>query len=143
MRDVLEPVAGHISHRDGEAVSREVPGLHLVAVGRRLVHHDAAQGERPRPLGELRGRDPARRLQGDGLRGDRALVLHPGETGGARIASQGAGDGAARVEGGQVRLGEPHEDVRSLPAGRVRGDLLDDEVLGPLLEGARRSHASS
>ena len=101
------------------------------------------------PSSERRGRarrelvrvDPAGRLERDGLRGDRPLVLHPREARLARLAAEGARDRAHRVERRQVGLREANVDVRPLAGGGVRRELLDDEVLRGVLDAAGRTGA--
>ena len=104
---------GHVADGDGEAVPGEVPGLHLVAVGRGVVHDDAVAG---RGCARARRGPPASCPRGV-WREMVCVVTARLSFIPAKPASRGSHSRARAIARPassvvEVRLREAHEDVR-------------------------------
>ena len=135
--------SSEIAEHDVEPVALEVTGLEFVAMARRAFDDDAIKAEPERFVGGPRDLE----RDGDGLRGDGALVLHPGEASAPLVHAERRADAADRLVGGEVRLADAQKEMLPFAARGKGGDLFDDEVArvtcGTWLGGSRGARRRS
>jgi hypothetical protein len=112
-----------------EAIPLEVPRSELVAVSRATENSDVVRVEGVDAV-------PTHCRDRNVLPGDGAAVFQPGSADIVAGDPQDDSDVTHKVVGGDVPLFDPEEQVLSLPAWLIGGDLFDEEVIRLVLERA-------